>query len=241
MPVATFTADITVASSQQANPLNVNGYSALDYPKLAARQALLSKTKLRKMHTELVGPSGLFAEFSIQVAEQGRQAPSLQSGSDSDQAAPPTLTDLAVEFALALQNRRPYIENPFAGFPREDLCCVVYDNSLPTHLAERYAANEELKASDSRFFVKLIATTRDTVERRLVFQGLLEHFDALLPIEQSIYQAGYREVQQSYLEREVKLYGALALAKPLSVLFTEQSPENVLASVGPCIRKRADD
>lgn len=241
MSVSPFTADMTVANTQQSNPLNAEQYLPFDYPRLAAEQSLLCKKVLRKMHTDLMGPGGLFANFSTQVAEQGRQAPDLQSLTEAEQTLPPTLTDLAVEFALSVQNRRPYLENPFTGFTREQLCCVVYDESRGTHLAERYAANEALRAADSGFFIFLIATTRDTVERRLVFQGLLEHFDALLPIEQSIYLYGYREVQQLYLEREEELYGALLLDKTLSQLFVEQTPQDLMASVGPCECKHTGD
>ena len=241
MTVSTSTADITVATPQRTNIFTVGGDIPLDYSQLAAQQAVLSKKNLLKLQMDLVGPAGLLATFSTQVAEQGRQAPSLQLLPDTEHAMSLMFTDQAIEFALACHHRRAYAKNPFAGFPREALCCVVYDESRRTNLAERYAANEELRAGDSRYFIKLIATTQHTVERRLVFQGLLEHFDALLPIEQSIYQDGYRDVQQAYLEREQKLYGTLKLSKPLSLLFKEQTPESLLAAIGPCEQKRAGD
>ncbi|MDB6047329.1 MAG: hypothetical protein JWR17_75 [Pseudomonas sp.] len=239
--VYNFTGDVIAADPQQTNPVTLGESLPLNCSQLAAQQALLSKKELLKLHTDLVGPSGLFARFSIQVAEQGRQAPSLQLSPDTEHAMSLMLTDQAIEYALARHHRRSYAENPFAGFPRSALCCVVYDESPRTNLAERYAANEELRALDSRYFIKLIATTHNTVERRLVFRGLLEHFDALMPIEQSIYQDGYRDVQQAYLEREEKLYGVLTLTRPLSELFAEHTPESLLARVGACERKRTDD
>lgn len=230
--VSMITADATVHTPQWIDPGSIDERLPLECLQLAARQAALSKNELRDMQARIVGPSGLFAAFSVQVAEQGRQAPDLQTVPDSSDSKRLMLAEKAVEFALARHHRRAYAENPFAGLPRATLCCVVYDDSRPYNLAERYAANEALRSSDSQFFIKLIATTYNTVERRLVFQGLLEHFDALLPVEQSIYQDGYRDVQQRYLEHEEELYGTLNLGKPLSVIFTEQTPESLLASLG---------
>ena len=227
-----FATDASVAAHPQANPCTTEVGEALSYSQLAAEQALLSKKERLKLNTYLVGPAGLFAAFSTQVAEQGRQAPYLQGLPETDPATPRTQTEQAVEFALARHHRRAFAENPFVGLSRQALCCVVYDDSGRSNLAERYAANEALRSLDSLYFIKLIATTYHTVERRLVFRGLLEHFDALMPIEQSIYQDGYRDVQQGYLDREEKLYGPLKLSKPLSVIFTEQTPESLLASLG---------
>ncbi|MDY7561505.1 hypothetical protein QN382_16545 [Pseudomonas sp. 10B1] len=232
MTVSMFDTDVCVAAHPQIHPCTAEVREALDCSELAARQALLSKKQRLKLHTDLVGPAGLFAAFSTQVAEQGRQAPYIQALPEPDPATPRTQTDQAVEFALARHHRRAYAENPFTDLSRQALCCLVYDDSGRSNLAERYAANEALRSLDSLYFIKLIATTYHTVERRLVFRGLLEHFDALMPIEQSIYQDGYRDVQQSYLDREEKLYGPLKLSKPLSVIFTEQTPESLLASLG---------
>lgn len=201
---------------------------------LIAQQARMSKAELRALQARIAGPKGLLARFSAQVAEQGRQAPEVQRLLDRCEPQHLTLTENALAFVLARHHRRDFARNPFGGLPRVTLCCVVYDDSGRYNLAERYAASEALHTLDSRYFVQLIATTYNTVERRLVFQGLLEHFDALLPVEQSIYLEGYREVQQGYLDREENLYGKLALGQPLSVIFTEQTPASLLASLEAC-------
>ncbi|WP_397451802.1 hypothetical protein [Pseudomonas sp. NA-150] len=198
---------------------------------LAARQFALSKPQLQELQSRICGPSGLLAAFATQVAEQGRQAPDLQVLPDSADPLRRLLTERSIRFALARHHRRAFAKNPFAGLPRRTLCAVVYDDTRTYNLAERYAALEELRASDSRFFVKLIATTRETVERRLVFLGLIEHFDSLLPVEQSIYLFGYREVQVEHLHREEELYGKLKLHEPLWRMLAEESPQNVVASL----------
>ncbi|MEX5614686.1 hypothetical protein ABFV55_08170, partial [Pseudomonas syringae] len=72
------------------------------------------------------------------------------------------------------------------------------------------------------------ATTRNTVERRIVFHGLLEHFDRLLPIEKSIYPLNYRTVQQAHLDHEEALYGALIKQQSIGSLLEKYTPEWLL-------------
>lgn len=234
MTVSMIAADATVHTPQWIDLGPIVEGLPMECSQLAARQATLSKSELRDLQGSIAGPQGLFAAFSIQVAEQGRQAPDLQVLPGSRDSTRLMLAEKAVEFALGCHQRRAYSENPFAGLSRATLCCVVYDDLAPYNLAERYAASEELRICDGQFFTRLIATTYNTIERRVVFIGLLEHFDALLPVEQSIYPDGYREVQQRYLDREEKLYGKLNLDKPLSVIFAEQTPESLLASLKAC-------
>ena len=88
-----------------------------------------------------------------------------------------------------------------------------------------------MRQSDSDFFIKLIATTRGVTERRVVFRGLLEHYDRLLPIEKSIYPEAYRDVQQTHLDREEGLYGALILGDSLQNLLTRMTPLELLKQI----------
>ncbi len=104
----------------------------------------------------------------------------------------------------------------------------MFDDPSTHTLVERYTASEALRAQDSEYFVKLIATTRNTVERRIVFHGLLEHFDRLLPIEKSIYPLNYRAVQQAHLDNEEALYGALMMEQPIGTLLEMHTPEWLL-------------
>ncbi|MGV8920025.1 MAG: hypothetical protein ACOH2R_19830 [Pseudomonas sp.] len=202
-----------------------------DNEKLIARQSTLPKHQLQELQARICGPSGLLGAFATQVAEQGRQAPDIQVMPDSPDPLRRLLTERSIRFALARHHRRTFAKNPFAGLARNILSAVVYDDSRTYNLAERYAALEELRASDSRYFVKLIATTCATVERRLVFQGLIEHFDSLLPVEQSIYLDGYRDAQVDHLQREEEIYGKLNLDKPLCVMLSEHNPKTLLASL----------
>lgn len=208
------------------------------FRRLASRQSGLSSAVLCEQQSRLLGPQGRMAMFGRQVAEQGRQAsvlnevPELASSERQEQA------ERAVDFALGFHLRRPYAENPFGHRCRAFLCVVVYDEMSRYTLAERYAASMALRQLDGEYFIKLIATTRDTVERRIVFHGLLEHFDALLPIERSIYPFNYREVQQEHLHREEALYGRLKLDAPIEILLQQHTPEWLLENL-PILNRAA--
>ncbi len=209
------------------------------FNRLVEQQAALSKDLLYGLHKRWLGPQGLFASFGAEIERLGRQAPAL--GDLNELQGPQRLQEAerAMAFALAQCNRRGAAVNPFCGRKREALCCAVFDDAGGYTLVERYAAYEAIRQGDSDFFIKLIATTRGVVERRIVFRGLLEHFDRLLPIEKSIYPLGYRDVQQSHLNREEGLYGPLQLDEPLVVLLERISPIELLnqvqASVSPLL------
>lgn len=198
---------------------------------LAEQQTALSSDRLYQRQTELFGPDGVFANFSAQVACEGRQAPVLNDVSQIQDQHRLKVVEQAVGFALSRHHRCGEVANPFRDTSREALCCVVCDETTLITMAERYAAYEAIRQLDSSFFIKLIATTRGVVERRIVFRGLLEHFDRLLPVEQSIYPDNYRAVQQSHLDREEAIYGALELSKPLSELLWEMPPLLLLKKV----------
>jgi hypothetical protein len=231
MTMSIIAANETLYPLPWIDPVNLDERLPLDCTGLAAQQARLTKDELRDLQARVAGPRGVLVEFSTQVARQGRQAPQVVQLLEDCDPRHMALTEGALRYVLARHHRRSFARNPLVGLPRATLSCVVYDESAPFNLAERYAASEALHALDSRYFVQLIATTYNTVERRLVFQGLLEHFDALLPVEQSIYLDGYREAQQGYLDREELLYGHLDLGKPLSLILAEQTPASLLASL----------
>ena len=203
------------------------------FQQLVDEQSQLSRDQLSELHKQWLGPHGVFATFSAEVERLGRQAPALDDLSSLGSAQRMNEAEQAVAFALAQSNRRRAVSNPFGSRSRQDLCCVVFDESRAYTLAERYAAYEAMRQSDSDFFIKLIATTRGVTERRIVFRGLLEHYDRLLPIEKSIYPEAYRDAQQTHLDREEGLYGPLILSTSLAALFETVSPKELLNQIQP--------
>ncbi|WP_024667387.1 hypothetical protein [Pseudomonas syringae] len=202
-----------------------------DFHHLATRQSAFSMAQLAEQQAKLSGPSGLFMKLIRQIRSQGRQSPLLEDLAQLEGRKRQWLAERAVQFALGLHGRRPEVDNPFKGKLREDLCCIMFDDLSLHTLVERYAASEALRRHDSEYFSKLIATTRNTVERRIVFHGLLEHFDRLLPIEKSIYPLNYRSVQYAHLEQEEALYGKLIMEQPISALLEVHTPEWLLENL----------
>lgn len=198
---------------------------------LAEEQAALPIEMLYQRQSELFGPDGLFADFASQIARHGRDAPVIKDILGTRPIKRLNNAQKAAEFALSRHHQHGASPNPYGLHGRESLCCVVYDESGASTLVERYAAYEAMRRLDSDFFISLIATTRGVVERRIVFLGLLEHFDRLMPIEQSIYPGNYREVQQGHLDREEAIYGKLQLSKSLNRLLLEFSPTLLLEQV----------
>ena len=202
------------------------------FRQLSARQAMQTVEQLCELQSRLMGPVGLFSRLTRQLGEQGRQAPVLADLASLDENCERhAQAEQALQFALGLHWRREPTDNPYAGLQREFLCCVVFDEHTPYTLVERYAASAALRQNDCEYFARLIATTRDTVERRIVFLGLLEHFDGLLPVERSIYPVNYRAAQQSYLDNEERTYGKLVLEHPVKELLARHSTDWVLTHI----------
>jgi hypothetical protein len=188
---------------------------------------------LGELHRQWLGPRGLFATFGREIEQLGRQAPSLDELDDIVDDVRLQQADSAVAFVLGQSHRRVAAKNPFIGRRREALCCVAFDDCAGLTLVERYAAYEALRQNDSTFFIKLIATTRGVPERRIVFRGLLEHYDSLMPLERCIYPEGYRDIQQGHLDREEELHGPLSLDGSLMKLLEKMTPLSLLKQVQP--------
>jgi hypothetical protein len=203
-----------------------------DFNRLAIRQTALSMEQLCEMQSRWMGPTGVFSRLARQVREQGRQAPALGDLAGLDDTRRQVMAEKSLQYALGVHWRRESVNNPFTGMRREYLCCVVFDDLAPYTLVERYAASAALRQHDGDYFSKLIATTRNSLERRIVFHGLLEHYDSLLPVEQSVYPINYRAAQQAHLDGEEAAYGKLALDRPVRELLERHTPKWVLTNYG---------
>jgi hypothetical protein len=228
MTVCSVRSESRPGQSSRRDP-HLPGFNAKsDFRQLCARQSVLPVTQLVELQSRLLGPGGLFAKLSRQIRGQGRQASLLQDLAKLQGRERQAMAEQAVQFVLGVHGQRSPTGNPFRNMSRESLCYAVFNDNLSYTAVERYAAGEALRARDSEYFIKLIATTRDTVERRIVFHGLLEHFDGLLPIEKSIYPLNYRTVQQAHLDQEEALYGKLTLGEPVSSILEKHTPEWLL-------------
>lgn len=235
---ACFTRTDVRTSEPSGEGLQIKSPVMADFHRLSVRQEALSTEQLCELQSRWMGPTGLFAKLARQVTEQGRQAPLLSDLARLRDTQRQAMAEKAVQFTLGLHLRREMVANPFSGLQREYLACVVFDDLAPRTLVERYAASAALRHRDGDYFSKLIATTRNTVERRIVFHGLLEHYDSLLPVERSVYPADYRAAQQRHLDDQEAAYGKLVLDRPVSELIKRYTPQRLLAKLG-CIPRGA--
>ncbi|MFK3797890.1 MULTISPECIES: hypothetical protein [unclassified Pseudomonas] len=198
---------------------------------LVHEQASYGSANLIELHRRWMGPRGLFATLCTEIEQLGRQAPGLQ---DVQSLACPErmeAAEKAVAFALAKSNRRVITPNPMKELSREALCCIAFGERSDYTLVERYTAYEAIRDFDSAFFIKLIATTRGVSERRIVFRGLLEHYDRLMPLEKCIFPVGYRAVQAAHLEREEALNGEWMFEDDVVTLLEKLTPLELLRQV----------
>lgn len=200
----------------------------LAFHDLVHEQASYGMDHLRELHRIWLGPRGLFASLSAEIEQLGRQAPGLDDLLTLDCPERLESAERAVAFALAKSNRRLPAANPFRGLAREALCCIAFDEAAGYTLVERYVAYEAMRQGDSEFFIKLIATTRGVSERRIVFRGLLEHYDRLMPLEKCIFPDDYRAVQQGCLSHEEALNGPLTFDDDVGVLLEKMTPLQLL-------------
>ena len=219
-------------------PTTADSEVLASFSQLSIRQSALTMEQLCALQSRWMGPVGIFAKLTRQIREQGRQAPLLADVAAIKDKQHKALAEKAVLYVLGLLSRRESTDNPFTGMQREHLCCVVFDEQADHTVVERYAASAALRQCDGDYFSKLIATTRNTVERRIVFHGLLEHHDRLLPVEQSVYPINYRAAQQQHLSNEEAVYGKLKLDHPVSELLEHYAPDQLLSRLG-CVQETA--
>jgi hypothetical protein len=98
--------------------------------------------------------------------------------------------------------------NPFAGVDRNQLTSIIYDDTGAYTLSERYAAWSEQQRQD---FTRLDAVFEGIThggDNRTLYKTLLDYFDEMSPVEQSIYPKDYRERLEDFLEEQELRFGA---------------------------------
>jgi hypothetical protein len=120
------------------------------------------------------------------------------------------------------------VTNPYAGASRAVVTSIMYDTSGKYTTSERYAAAAEQGQQDSIYFGKLgDAAVRNSSDQRQLYQGALDYYDALSPVEKSVSPGGYREQTQVYLSQQDTLFGVLSkqdvarVAQAMSTAFNE--------------------
>lgn len=102
------------------------------------------------------------------------------------------------------------VANPYAGYSREALTSIIYDESGNYTKSDTYAAiAEQLKQDFLRFSV-MFASSTSNPDHRQMYVEILDFHSKLSPVEQSAYPPGYRQLIGECLRQEETLFGALS-------------------------------
>ena len=173
----------------------------------AERQASMTPSQLNRLYTK--GQNDVY-EFGVMISSRNYNEKDLLPKTDDPERL--SVAQQSIDFAIGLSYLPPKnVSNPFAGMARNDLSAMVYDDTNTYSEAERYAAYVELSKQDYEHFSKLFAKTEHNNDRRELYAGILEYFDALPPVEKAAYPEGHRDTMQGLLDKEVERWGPLAL------------------------------
>jgi hypothetical protein len=170
----------------------------------------LSKSEQRALYDTTME---VFLALDRSYAAPGQ--PAQQDLPDSSDPARIDLAKRAVAYNASIRSSPPgQAPNPFAGVDRERLTSIIYDDSGTYTVSERYAACEEQQRQDYNSLSKLFAGVSNGGDNRLVYKGLLDYFDALSPIERSIYPDDYRDKLAHLLQAQEAQFGTLDASAP---------------------------
>lgn len=173
----------------------------------AERQATMSSSELNRLYAK--GQRDIY-DFGHLIASRNYNEEDLLP--DTDDSERLAVARQALDFAIGLSYIPPkHNPNPFAGMARSDLSAIVYDDTNTYSEVERYAAYGELSKQDYEYFSALFAKTQHSDDRRELYKGILEYFDALPPVEKAAYPEGHRETVQGLLDKQVERWGPLAM------------------------------
>lgn len=173
----------------------------------AERQATMSSSELSRLYAKKQSD---FSRFSQVIS--GRNYNEKDLLPETDDPARLAVAQQALNFAVGLSYPPPNNQpNPFAGMARNDLSAIAFDDTDAYSEVERYAAYVELRKQDQEYFSTLFAKAQHSNDRREVYKGILEHFDALPPVEKAAYPESYRETVQSLFDKQVERWGPLAM------------------------------
>ena len=173
----------------------------------AERQASMTSSELNRLYTK--GQS-VVHDFGNFISNRNYNEEDILPKTDDPERL--AAARQALDYAVGLSYLPPrHSANPFAGMDRNVLSAIVYDDTNTYSDVERYAAYGELSKQDHIYVTQLSAKIQQSNDRREVYSGLLEYFDALPPVEKAAYPEGHRETMQNLLDKEIERWGPLTL------------------------------
>jgi hypothetical protein len=113
-------------------------------------------------------------------------------------------------YMVALHSSPPTkVSNPYSGLSREVLSSILYDESGAHSTSEKYAAFAEQSKQDYEYFSMLGASATASGDHRQFYQGVVNFYDALSPVEQSVYPLDFKQQVSGFLKQQETLFGVL--------------------------------
>jgi hypothetical protein len=174
----------------------------------ATSWASMSQSQLQGIYK---GTWNTFVQFDANFAAQGTKvfyADEQTTGTPGEIAFSKQVANYMVSIHEEPQGG---VANPYAGASRAVVTSIMYDTSGKYSTSERYAAAAEQGQQDYIYFKTLgDAAVRNSSDQPKLYQGALDYYDALSPVEKSVVPGGYQEQTQAYLNQSETLFGMLS-------------------------------
>lgn len=178
-----------VAISPQANQLALQEQAAGEP----------SKMELRAIFERTNSPSSFLFSLPKGINASGRDATILAERPLDSSPERIAQANKVADFVFTAHTTFNRSNNPYQNLSRDELCAIVYDETGNHTSAERYAA---FICREDKDFAVLSENGKGIYinDKTPFYQGLLDFFDALSPVERSQYPDDYRERYVGYLQ-----------------------------------------
>lgn len=158
-----------------------------------------------------------FGQFDANFAAQGDKVfydDERTSGTSAEVAFSKQIANYMVSIHTEPQGG---VANPYAGDSRAMVTSIMYDTSGKYTTSERYAAAAEQGQQDYTYLSHLFSSVPTDPDQRKMYQGILDYYAALSPVETSVFPGGYQEQAGTYLKQQQTLFGVLSTQEADSV------------------------
>jgi hypothetical protein len=180
----------------------------------ATSWASMSPSELKGIHDRTWNT---FGQFDAKFAAQGTKVfydDERTSGTPAELAFSKQIANYMVSIHTIPTGN---VVNPYAGASRAMVTSIMYDTNGKYTTSERYAAAAEQGKQDYIYFSRLGDAAVRSNDQRQLYQGVLDYYAALSPVETSVFPGGYQEQAGAYLKQQQTLFGVLSKQEADSV------------------------
>jgi hypothetical protein len=154
-----------------------------------------SEAELQAIFQRVNGPESFSVKLIEQVNSQGKTSRLLMQQPLDTSPERLAQAQKIASFVFIQHTTQNKTGNPYDGFSRDELSDIYYDETDNYTPAERYLAWTTRHDKDFEFL------TKNTSSNGISYRALIASYDALSPVERSMYPAGHREQLVSFLKQ----------------------------------------